>query len=103
MFLYTDPQGSVTTSVNLKYDFDDFGSIQPATILLSNNAGSVGFYGSNTAIYGTTVYGTKLKKLFQTQVIGSGFTVSLQFVSDSQDPPFSLDAVTLEYSTHDRR
>jgi hypothetical protein len=103
MFLYTDPQGSVTTSVNLKYDFDDFGSIQPATITLSNNAGSVGFYGSNTATYGTTVYGTKLKKLFQTQVIGSGFTVSLQFVSDSQDPPFSLDAATLEYSTHDRR
>lgn len=103
MFLYTDPQGSVTTSVNLKYDFDDFGSIQPATITLSNNAGSVGFYGSSTATYGTTVYGTKLKKLFQTQVIGSGFTVSLQFVSDSQDPPFSLDAATLEYSTHDRR
>ncbi len=103
MFLYTDPQGSVTTSVNLKYDFDDFGSIQPATITLSNNAGSVGFYGSNTATYGTTVYGTKLKKLFQTQVIGSGFTVSLQFISDSQDPPFSLDAATLEYSTHDRR
>jgi hypothetical protein len=103
MFLYTDPQGSVTTSVNLKYDFDDQGSIQPATITLSNNAGSVGFYGSNSATYGTTVYGTKLKKLFQTQVIGSGFTVSLQFVSDSQDPPFSLDAATLEYSTHDRR
>lgn len=103
MFLYTDPQGSVTTSVNLKYDFDDQGSIQPATIMLSNNAGSVGFYGSAGATYGTTVYGTKLKKLFQTQVIGSGFTVSLQFVSDSQDPPFSLDAATLEYSTHDRR
>jgi len=76
MFLYTDPQGSVTTSVNLKYDFDDYGSIQPATITLSNNAGSVGFYGSNSATYGTTVYGTKLKKLFQTQVIGSGFTFS---------------------------
>lgn len=103
MFLYTDPQGSVTTSVNLKYDFDDYGSIQPSTITLSNSAGSVGFYGSSGATYGTTVYGTKLKKLFQTQVIGSGFTVSLQFVSDSQDPPFSLDAATLEYSTHDRR
>ena len=103
MFLYTDPRGSVTTSVNLKLDFDDFGSIQPETIILSNNTGSVGFYGSSTAKYGTTVYGAKLKKLFQTQVIGSGFSVSLQFVSDSQDPPFSLDAATLEYSSHDRR
>jgi hypothetical protein len=103
MFLYTNPQGSVTTSVNLKLDFDDFGSIQPETITLSNNTGSVGFYGTSTAKYGTTVYGAKLKKLFQTQVIGSGFSVSLQFVSDSQDPPFSLDAATLEYSSHDRR
>ena len=103
LYLYTDPQGSVTTSVNLKLDFDDQGSIQPSTIILSNSAGSVGFYGSSGAKYGTTVYGDKLKKQFQTQVVGSGFSVSLQFVSDSQDPPFSLDAATLEYATHDRR
>lgn len=103
LYLYTDPQGSVTTSVNLKLDFDDQGSIQPSTIVLSNSAGSVGFYGTSTAKYGTTVYGDKLKKQFQTQVVGSGFSVSLQFVSDSQDPPFSLDAATLEYATHDRR
>ncbi len=62
-----------------------------------------GFYGNSGAKYGTTVYGDKLKKQFQTQVVGSGFSVSLQFVSDSQDPPFSLDAATLEYATHDRR
>ena len=103
LYLYTDPQGSVTTSVNLKLDFDDQGSIQPSTIVLSNSAGSVGFYGNSGAKYGTTVYGDKLKKQFQTQVVGSGFSVSLQFVSESQDPPFSLDAATLEYATHDRR
>lgn len=103
LYLYTDPQGSVTTSVNLKLDFDDQGSIQPPTITFSNDTGSVGFYGSSGAKYGTTVYGDKLKKQFQTQVVGSGFSVSLQFVSDSQDPPFSLDAATLEYATHDRR
>ena len=105
MFLYTDPQGSVNMSVNLKLDFDDFGSIQPETISLSNvgSGSSVGFYGTSTAKYGTTKYGAKLKKLFQTQVIGSGFSISLQFVSDGTDPPFSLDAATLEYSNHDRR
>lgn len=103
LFLYTDPQGSVTTLVNLKLDFDDEGVIQPDTITLSNQTGAVGFYGSPTATYGTVRYGTKLKKLFQTQVVGSGFTVSLQFVSESTDPAFSLDAATLEYSTYDRR
>ena len=103
LFLYTDPQGGVTTSVNLKLDFDTQGSIQPDTIELSNEAGSVGFYGSSGARYGTTVFGSKLVKQFETQVIGSAFSVSLQFVSDGQNPPFSLDAATLEYATHDRR
>jgi hypothetical protein len=103
MVLYTDPQGGVTTSVNLKLDFDNTGSIQPATINLSNETGTVGFYGNSGAKYGTTVYGSKLMKQFETQLIGSGFSVSIQFVSDSQNPPFSLDAATIEYSTHDRR
>jgi hypothetical protein len=103
LFLYTDPQGGVTTSVNLKLDFDTQGSIQPDTIQLSNEAGSVSFYGASGARYGTTVFGSKLVKQFETQVIGSAFSVSLQFVSDGQNPPFSLDAATLEYATHDRR
>jgi len=103
MVLYTDPQGAVTTSVNLKLDFDNLGSIQPETISLSNETGIVGFYGNSSAKYGNTVYGAKLKKQFETQLIGSGFSVSIQFVSDGQNPPFSLDAATIEYSTHDRR
>jgi hypothetical protein len=102
-YLYLDPQGSVTTLLNLKLDFDDADVIQPDTITLSNAAGAIGLYGGQTAVYGTSVYGEKLKNVFQTQVVGSGFAVSLQFVSQSQDPPYSLDAVTLEYSTHDRR
>ncbi len=103
MVLYTDPQGSVETSVNLKLDFDTVDSIQPDTILLSNNTATAGFYGSNNAKYGVTVYGSKLKNQFETQLIGSGFSASLQFVSEGTSAPFSLDAATIEFSTHDRR
>jgi len=103
LFLYTDPRGSVNVNVSMKFDFDTLGSIQPNAISLTNTTTAVGFYGSATAKYGTTTYGTKLKKLFETQLIGSGFAVSLQFVSEGTDPPFSLDAATLEYSVHDRR
>jgi hypothetical protein len=49
------------------------------------------------------VFGTKLKRVFESQLVGSGFSASLQFVSDSSVPPFSLDAATIEYATHDRR
>ena len=103
LYLYTDPLGSVTTTVNLKLDFDDQGSVQPETISLGNTTGSVSFYGNSLAVFGTAFFGGKLKRIFDTQLIGSGFSSSLQFVSIGQNPPFSLDAATVEYASHDRR
>jgi hypothetical protein len=101
LFLYTDPQGSVNFDVSLKLDFDGQDVIQPAPISFANTTGVVGFYGTGT--YGTISYGSKLQKLFEGQIIGSGFAVSFQFSSDNSDPPFSLDALTVEYGINDRR
>ena len=102
MFLYTDPQGSVSFDVSLKLDFDQKNSVQPTQIDFNNATGTVAFMGQAT--YGSTaVYSSKLKTLFETQIIGSAFVVSLQYTSDSVDPPFSLDAITLEYATNTRR
>ena len=101
IFLYTDPQGSVNFNLSLKLDFDTTGIIQPSPINFANTSGVVGFYGLGT--YGTTKFGAKLTKLFETQVIGSGFAVSFQFDSNSADAPFSIDALTVEYSNNDRR
>ncbi len=101
-FLYTDPQGSVSFDMSLKLDFDQRNSIQPTQINFDNNTGEVAFYGS--AVFGSSaVFSNKLLTLFETQLIGSGFTASIQFESDSTDPPFSLDAITLEYGTNTRR
>jgi len=101
LFLYTDPQGSVAFDVSLKLDFDSLGTIQPNAISILNTQGTVGFFGSG--IFGSTKFGTKLLKLFETQVVGSGFTVSFQFESDDQNPPYSIDALTVEYGLNDRR
>tara|TARA_R100000995_G_scaffold84920_1_gene65844 strand:- start:378 stop:2360 length:1983 start_codon:yes stop_codon:yes gene_type:complete len=101
-FLYTDPQGSVSFDMSLKLDFDQKDSIQPTEINFDNNTGQVAFYG--TAAFGSSaVYSTKLLTLFETQLIGSGFTGSIQFESDSTDPPFSLDAITIEFGNNTRR
>lgn len=101
LFLYTDPQGSVAFDVSLKLDFDSQGTIQPAPISIQNTQGTVGFFGTGT--FGITRFGTKLLKLFQTQVVGSGFTVSFQFESNDSNPPYSIDALTVEYGLNDRR
>tara|TARA_R110000782_G_scaffold73755_1_gene147620 strand:- start:261 stop:2240 length:1980 start_codon:yes stop_codon:yes gene_type:complete len=101
-YLYTDPQGSVSFDMSLKLDFDQLNSIQPIQINFDNNTGEVAFYGS--AVFGSAaIYSNKLVTLFETQLVGSGFTASIQFESDSTDPPFSLDAITLEYGTNTRR
>jgi hypothetical protein len=101
MYLYTDPQGSFEANVSLKLDFDTDGTVQPPQIEFNNQTNTVSLYGVST--YGTGSFGGKLKKIFGTQTVGSGFNVSLEFVSESQTPPFSLDAATLEFATHGRR
>jgi hypothetical protein len=103
MFLYTDPQGSVALDVALKYDFEEEGIIQPAEINFNNTSGSdaIAIYGD--AIFGTGTYGGTVKRLFDSQTVGSGFVVSLVFTSESTNPPYSLDALTLEYGTYGRR
>jgi hypothetical protein len=103
MTLYTDPEGSVNIKFNLKLDLDQINTIQPNSITLINTLTSGGLYDGATTTYGTTVYGGKFTNMFMTQVIGSGFTASLEYTSNDTNPSFSLDAATLEYALFDRR
>lgn len=98
---YVDPAGSITGSVTPKLDFDEPGAIQPEPIGLSNQTGTAFFYG--TATYGIGTYGGKLQYAFNSQMVGSGFTISFQYVFESTDPPFSLDTILLEYLNNDRQ
>ena len=63
MFLYTDPQGSVSFDVSLKLDFDQKASIQPPPISINNSTGSVSFYGAGT--FGSATFGTKHYQLLK--------------------------------------
>jgi hypothetical protein len=103
MALYIDPEGSADIDFNLRLNFNQTDTIQPNTIKLSNDTDLVSIFGSPTTIYGTSIYGGKLVNMFMVQVIGSGFTVSLRYECNDTNPPFSLDAATLEYALFDRR
>jgi hypothetical protein len=101
--LYIDPEGSVDIAFNLRLDFNQADIIQPDTIQLSNVTDAISIFSLPTTVYGTSIYGGKLVNMFMTQVIGSGFTVSLRYECNDTNPPFSLDAATLEYALFDRR
>lgn len=98
---FLDPDASVTGVVTPKLDFDDEGLIQPPSVNIISTSGGGSFYGSSE--YGFGRYGANLKSTFNSQIIGSGYTVSFQYVFDGDDPPFSLDALVVEYLTNDRQ
>lgn len=104
--IYTDPQGSLNVDFNLKFDLSETGIIEPNTINIANTAGTTGtfLYGDSNSTYGTAKYsGATLKSVFTQQTKGSGYIVSLQFNSESSNPPYSFDAVSLEYGQYGRR
>jgi hypothetical protein len=103
LVLYTDPQGSFFSEINLLFDFNEAGIIQPTPFVFDNSAASnaPAFYG--TSIFGTSTYGGTLQRIFESQTVGSGYVVSLQFRANSTNPPHSLDSATLEYGTYGRR
>lgn len=98
---YVDSSGSVNGVMAPRFDFDQEGVIQPSAVTLQSDAGGIAQYG--TAVFGTALFGGKPTSLFSKQLVGSGFTVSLQYTFSGDDPPFSLDAIVLEYAAHDRQ
>lgn len=98
---YIDPTSSVTGTATLKFDFDEPYVIQPSATPVEYNGVTVSYYGQAT--YGSSTFGGKLVKTYVSPVIGSGFTVSIQYNFDSTDQPFSLDAIMLEFMYQDRQ
>jgi hypothetical protein len=99
--LYIDPEGSFDMDMTPVFDFNELGVIQPGIEEFNNVTQTVSFYGRSE--YGTGQYGGRLKFKFDTNLTGSGFVVGFQFNSESQDPPFSLDSLVLQYATYGRR
>jgi len=99
--LYIDPDGSFNMDMTPLFDFNETDIIQPGTTEFNNTTQTVSFYGRSE--YGTGQYGGRLKFKFDTNLTGSGFVVGFQFNSESQDPPFSLDSLVLQYATYGRR
>lgn len=98
---YVNPEGQISGSVAPKLDFNQSSVIQPPPIILENVVDSPFFYG--TATYGSSSFGGRLTYSFTSQMIGSGLTISLQFIFEEITPPFSMDAITIEFINNDRQ
>jgi len=102
MKLFVDPQGSFACDIDVDFDFNQTGVVQPDTITISNTSTTASIYGSST--YGSESFGGgNLKFVFDEQLTGSGFVAAFNFSSVSTDPPFSLDSIVIQYGQYGRR
>ena len=108
--LYTDPSGSMDLKFRLLFDFDSGGDtriVQPEEIDIgsTSSSGGVFIFGQPNAVFGGSgvVYGSKLKRVYNENLIGSFHTVAMRVTSDSTDPPFTLDSAVLQYRQNDRQ
>ena len=99
---FLDVNGDFNLEFSLKFDFDQPNAIQPDSILSSDAGASITF---GSGIYGTSLFGSKQKAIFDVQAIGSGSTVSILYetTGTGTDAVFTIDAATLEFGTYGRR
>lgn len=101
--LYVRPRGNMSITCRVKFDYDVTGSPQtePFSITNSNNGSSL--YGDPNTVYGSSVYGSTPESEYYDNINGSGFVIALRYKSLSQDPPFNLNFVVLEFRENERR
>jgi hypothetical protein len=98
--IYTKVSGSISTTVNIYYDFQNDEQRQPPAFSLSQT-GATPEYG--TAVYGTDTYGALTFPVFRNDLIGSGFTAAVQFSGSDMNPPHRIDSFQIEYGVAGRR
>lgn len=99
--LYVQSEGDFNLSVNLLFDYQDSRVLQPSTITIAADQSSVTFWG--TAKWGAFDWANVTKTVYETNTLGSSFTLSLRFYDKSTNPSFAVDTSVLEYKRNDRK
>jgi len=94
------PEGEVSASLYLQYNYNDRETPQPALIALTSS-GSGAYYG--TGAYGTATYGQGDLPITRKSVEGSGFAVAVKITDTSTNLPWSIRGFQLEFVPGGRR
>lgn len=97
--IYSEAEGANMVNLNLLFDFQNTGVLQPAANVLTFS-GTFTTYGAG--IYDTSAYAEVLFPVFKQNLIGSGFTTAFQFTSTG-GAPYRIDSYQIIYSNKGRR
>ena len=96
------PDGALSSSFLLEYDFFDDAIPQPEAYTLAIT-GNIAQYGLAESTYGSAVYGSTGSDLIRQAVEGSGFTVAAKILDATNNNPISLKGFEMEFSAGGRR
>jgi len=94
------PEGEVSASLYLQYNYNDRETPQPALISLTSS-GSGAYYG--TGVFGTATYGQGDLPITRKSVEGSGFAIAVKITDTSTNLPWSIRGFQLEFVPGGRR
>ena len=71
----------------------------------ATGGGGVFMFGAPNSTYGGSgvIFGSKIKKVYNENLIGSFHTVAMRITSDDINPPYTLDSAVLQYRQNDRQ
>ena len=95
-----EPEGVTTSSLFVRYNYDDINTPQPTVIALESSASGAYF---GTGIFGTSGYGQGDLPITRESIEGSGFAVALKITDTSTNAPFAIKGFQLEFTPGGRR
>ena len=95
-----EPEGIVSSSLFVRYNYDDINTPQPTVISLESS-GSGAYFGTGT--FGIAAYGQGDLPITRESVEGSGFAVALKITDTSTNAPFAIKGFQLEFTPGGRR
>ena len=100
--IYYKTEGTIATSVFVRYNYDDTTILQPPSFTLSIT-GSPAIYGATDFIYGTSTYDTTDTPASRNNIVGSGLTAAFHFSSDDAKSSYTIQGFDIEYGIGGRK
>ena len=96
------PEGTVSTKLRIRYNYDDSDSPQPSDYTLSVDKPSL----FGTAVFGTSaghVFGAASDPITRQVVEGSGHSNYFRIFSDDQNSPYTINGIYIDYEPSGRK
>jgi len=97
IMVFTRPEGAVTLNTELTYDWGNAEAVNP-TSYSTETTGNPAIYG--IAVYGTDTYGGSTVPALMTNIHGSGNSMRIQFSTEEEEAPYSIQAVIIVYKVN---